>query len=465
MIKYSVLKLLISSIVASALLMSCNNAERKNAKANELADSAKTTFFAAESLNPDETAKKLTLYKKADSLLNLALAEDSTNAGALYFSGYVKDRLAAKALLGINFETANYTNAKTASKYLESLIKAHPDYMPEYKLSPQGKLTSIWGSLAFNYIIKNHADSAKLAFAEGRKHGAFTDGALEYCRNLLSQLDQNGILFIQGDVETFSCWSLQYIEGLRKDITIVNLSLIASPWYIKWLSYPQNIGAPIESPFDEDRIRYYFSPKSSEQTERNISVDINSVSSQIKNEFGNIPSKMPITLKGRASGPNGGAIMTPSDFMLLEIIESSVGSRPIYFTISAAKNETPIVGLNEYLQMQGICARLRLNKVKISESVAGELTFKTITSQFKYPALLKDATWFDKGFLLLAETYKYAFIQTMTYYSKFNPDPSKVDELLKIYQTILPPARLPLSKDDIELFKAFRKFASAKNIA
>jgi hypothetical protein len=59
--------------------------------------------------------------------------------------------------------------------------------------------------------------------------------AHEYAWNILAGLDENAIIFTNGDNDTFPIWYLQAVEHFRRDVTVVNLSLINLPWYIKQL--------------------------------------------------------------------------------------------------------------------------------------------------------------------------------------------------------------------------------------
>jgi len=180
--------------------------------------------------------------------------------------------------------------------------------------------------------------------------------AWDYSYNILQSCEPNAILFTNGDNDTFPLWYLQEVEGVRKDITIANLSLLNTEWYIRQLRNSRRKqldqeGRELERfiNMSDTQIMDIASGLQAWQA-RNVQIP---APKSVKNPSGYIEWKVNPTFAGAA--------LMVKDMMILKIISDAQWKYPIYFAVTVPSSNR--LGLEPFLEMEGLVYRVRDYKV------------------------------------------------------------------------------------------------------
>ncbi len=185
--------------------------------------------------------------------------------------------------------------------------------------------------------------------------------ANDYAYNLLMSLEENAIVFTNGDNDTFPLWYLQEVEGIRQDVRVVNLSLLQTPWYVRQLKHNQaRDSAPLPISMDDEMIDdlsfVRWTPR-----EMSVSVDTEALLTTgaiSEEDAGDVQSPMRWELRGRQIQEDM-HVLYGSDVALLDIIQTNARQgweRPIYFAITVAPDG--MLDLQNYFQLEGKAFRV-----------------------------------------------------------------------------------------------------------
>ncbi len=183
--------------------------------------------------------------------------------------------------------------------------------------------------------------------AASRAHGPDARLARDFSYDLLQSVEPYGIVFTNGDNDTFPLWYLQEVEGVRQDVSVVNLSLGNTDWYLRQLR-----DNPVRG-FDPEQAPWFAplapstvpGPLHSMTDEEIAGLRPDLLRSPLALEVGRI----------RHTYEEGTPIYV-KDVLILRLILENWRERPMYFSLTAGQGNW--LELDEYLTQQGLVLEL-----------------------------------------------------------------------------------------------------------
>ena len=149
----------------------------------------------------------------------------------------------------------------------------------------------------------------------------------DYAYNLLNSCRPNSILFTNGDNDTFPLWFLQEVEGIRRDVRVVNLSLVNTNWYMHQLRD------------HEPALKIGFTP-----------AEIDALQPQPWRFNGPVEIAIPGTKIRYQLDPL--PYLRVQDIMVLHIVQNNFPQRPVHFAVTIGGDNA--MGLDKFTVMEGM---------------------------------------------------------------------------------------------------------------
>jgi hypothetical protein len=240
--------------------------------------------------------------------------------------------------------------------------------------------------------------------------------AHDYAYNMLNSVAENGVIFTNGDNDTYPLWYLQEVEGVRQDVRVVNLSLLNTPWYIQQLKNEQQYESePLPISWSDDQIQNV-RPRYWEPKQVQLPVDVDAIQSttetylpQTETDTSRIESPMTWTLEGRPLGQDRNMLRT-ADLIAYNILRTTAENgweRPIYFAVTVARSGQ--LNLQNYFQLEG--QSYRVVPIKHNQTfgrVVPGLTAERM-EQFRFTNLADPDVYFDENARRMIDGYRLQF--------------------------------------------------------
>ncbi len=250
------------------------------------------------------------------------------------------------------------------------------------------------------------------------RSGRYT--ARDFGANYLNSIEPNGIIFTNGDNDTFPLWYNQEVEGVRTDVRVCNLSYLQTDWYIDQMKRKAYESEPLPISFTEDQyvqgtndVIYLMNDpriKGAVELKRAINFvkddDPRTKLTQADNAS-YIPSKKlflkvdkEAVIRNKVVPENlydqivdtifidfgNKNYITKDELMVLDMIANSNWERPIYYAITVGRDK--YLGLQDYFTIEGLA--YRFTPVK---SPRTGIHFGSVNTEKMYKLFMKEFKW------------------------------------------------------------------------
>ncbi len=240
---------------------------------------------------------------------------------------------------------------------------------------------------------------------------------IDWAYDLLMSVEPYGVLFTNGDNDTFPLWYAQEIEGVRADVTVVVLQYLYTGWYP--LQIRDQTEPDRQRPFDEQfEVGVYSTTAPPGQS-------VSLASDEVMNQVGGatLSADLSLVIDGVLVTYPSGLYLDRGLRIALSMINDSAPLRPIYFASSQGLIRS--LGLERWGVRHGIATKLVMRRleddpaeglVQGSEQMGAEWwdierNLTLVRDVYRYRGIRDRRIWQDRSTLGIPTQYQFMFVQ------------------------------------------------------
>lgn len=259
----------------------------------------------------------------------------------------------------------------------------------------------------------------------------------DFGANYLKSCETQGIIFSNGDNDTFPLWYNQEVEGEGTDLRVCNLSYLQTDWYISQMKRPyyESQALPISwepKDFLTGTNEVVWSREQFGPLDVKSAFDwVRSDDKRTKRDGENyLPTKqlyIPVDSTAVAPGSVFEGVYAPdqltdrlntkelrrltkSEMMVLEMISTAQWKRPIYFAVTVGPDY--YLGLDKYFELTGLAYQVTPVASRDGQPrVNTEKMYDNMMHKFKYGNMNLPGIYIDENLMRMCRTHRMMFMQ------------------------------------------------------
>lgn len=307
--------------------------------------------------------------------------------------------------------------------------------------------------------------------------------ASDFGSNYLESCEPNGIIFCNGDNDTFPLWYAQEVEGIRKDLRVCNTSYLQADWYIDAMrkdaynskALPLSITRPqyggdnlsivyllpiLKEPVEIDKgIEFATSDDPRLKRLPDVAQEIDYIPTTTLTltydpkkliEQGSIyPSDTAyITDNKMVFDFSSKRILTKNETAILDLLKQNNFERPIYYCITVS--ETEYVGTQPYFRQTGVANQVMPFRTdSATAKIDVERMYNNVMNKFRFGGADNPNVYIDQNGRRMCETYRPEVFGKLAYALLSQGDVSRAQEVLKKGLVSISPEAVPYTKESL----------------